>query len=339
MGTAVISLPVLIGIHAPRDAWVAAVIFTVGGILLSLIVGALAKMFPEKNFVTCVEKVFGSLIGKVIILVFTVWLFHTTSFVIWQTSTLTKISLLPKTPLVIVTIISLIPPMYAVYCGIERVARSGQFIFIFNFGLFISLFFLYSPDIDLTNLLPVFDDGVYNILRSSIAPLAWAGEIMFILFLVPNIEKKTKITNYSIITILIIGIGGIINEVFYTGVFGPLRQYLAIPYYTLISYTSPNSFIERYDVALVSVNLTGNFIKLSVFIYILVYCLSQLLGMKNHSKLTLPVVIALIISTFFTVQGQPQLVNFLDSVFPFYTIPLLYGLPLITLLIAKIRRL
>ena len=28
MGTAVISLPVLIGLHAPRDAWAAAVLFT-----------------------------------------------------------------------------------------------------------------------------------------------------------------------------------------------------------------------------------------------------------------------------------------------------------------------
>ncbi|KAB3534853.1 GerAB/ArcD/ProY family transporter [Alkaliphilus pronyensis] len=339
MGTAVLTLPVLIGRHAPRDAWIAAVIFIIGGLGLSLVIGALAKKFPEKDFVSCVENVFGIWIGKILIAIFFIWLLHTTSFVIWQISTFTKISLLPRTPLLIVVLIIIIPSVYAVHNGIESVARSGQFIFLITFGTLFVLFLMNMPEVNIENLQPVFDDGFNNIIRSSLAPLAWAGEIMFILFLVPNVKQQKKITQYSMITIILIGIGGIINEFFYTAVFGPLRQHLISPFYTLVRYISPSDFIGRYDVLFVSVNLAGNFVKLSVFMYILIFSFSKLFKKQNHRPFVLPVTIALIILTLISVEGSPQLTNFLDNVFPFYTLPILYGLPSVTLLVAKLRKL
>ena len=48
MGTAVISLPVTIGLHAPRDAWAAAVLFTIGGMALGLIVEPWPTASPER---------------------------------------------------------------------------------------------------------------------------------------------------------------------------------------------------------------------------------------------------------------------------------------------------
>ena len=37
------------------------------------------------------------------------------------------------------------------------------------------------------------------------------------------------------------------------------------------------------------------------------------------------------------IPGEPEVINFLDGYFPFYTIPLLYGLPLLTVIVAKLR--
>ena len=337
MGTAIISLPVLIGLHAPRDAWAAAVLFTIGGMVLSLIVGSLANRFPREDFVVYTQKVLGTFMGKLLILAFLVWLFHSMGFVLWQVTSFVNLSLLPDTPIVPIMAILLLPSAYAVYSGIEGIARSSQVVFLPTMIILYLLFLLLIPDVNLENLLPVFEDGAANILRSSITPLAWAGEIMFVVFLAPSVNNIGKTAKYSIITIALIGFGGFVNETFYAAVFGLLRQHLANPFYSLIRYIKPTAFIERYDILFVTINLLGNFVKLSVFLYIFVLCLSQLLGMKSHRPLVLPSSVALLISTQYFVSSTNELILYLDTVFPLYTIPLLYGFPVLVLLVAVIR--
>ncbi|HZX47181.1 MAG TPA: endospore germination permease [Clostridia bacterium] len=337
MGTAIISLPVLIGLHAPRDAWAAAVLFTLGGIVLSLVVGALANRFPREDFVVYTQKVLGTFMGKLLILAFLVWLFHSMGFVLWQVTNFNNHSLLPDTPIVPIMAILLLPSAYAVHSGIEGIARSSQVVFLPAVIILFFLFVLLIPDVNLENLLPVFEDGAANILRSSITPLAWVGEIMFVVFLAPSINKISKTAKYSVITIALIGFGGFVNELFYTGVFGLLRQHFANPFYSLIRYIKPTAFIERYDILFVTINLLGNFVKLSVFLYIFVLCLSQWLGMKSHRPLVLPSSVALLICTQYFVSSSNELILFLDTVFPLYTIPILYGIPALVLLVAVIR--
>jgi spore germination protein KB len=301
------------------------------------IVGALANRFPRKDFVIYSQQVMGTFIGKLLILVFLVWLFHTMGFVLWQITNFVKLSLLPDTPIAPIMAIALLPSVYVVYDGIESIARSSQVVFLPTIIILYFLFLLLIPDVNLENLLPVFEDGAANILRSSITPLAWAGEIMFVVFLAPSVNRISKTAKYSVITIALIGFGGFVNELFCTAVFGLLRQHFSNPFYSLIRYIRPTAFIERYDILFVTINLLGNFIKLSVFLYIFVLCLSQMLGMKSHRPLVLPSSVALLFSTQYFVSSPNELILFLDTVFPLYTIPLLYGFPALVLMTAVIR--
>ncbi len=337
MGTALISLPTLISIHAPRDAWTVAVIFTIGGAGLCLVIGALAREFPDRGFVSYVQEVMGIWLGKLLLMIFLVWLFHNSSFVIWQIGSFTNLSLLPNAPFSLVLIVIVLPAAYAVYGGIESISRCGQFIFLPTTLILFLLFLLHIPEANLQNLMPVFGDGISNILRASLAPLAWAGEIMLVLFLVPYIKDNGKITRYSVITITLVGLGGFVNEFFFTAVFGPLRRHLINPFFTIVRYIRPTAFIERYDIFFVAVILLGNFVKLSVFIYIFVLCLSQLLGMKSYRPLVIPATAGLLLLASYSVKSPNQFIIYTDTVFPFYTIPLLYGFPLFVLIVAKIR--
>ncbi|MCX7843118.1 MAG: spore germination protein [Clostridia bacterium] len=338
MGTAIITLPVLIAMHAPRDAWMAAIIFIIGGICISFVIRALSRRFPDYDFAECVEKVFGKWLGKLLLVVFLVWISHTTYFVLYQINIFTRLTLLPNTPLIVIELLFIAPVVFALYAGIERLARTSQFIFMLTIGIVFILYIFHISDANFENLLPILDDGIYNVVRSGLAPLAWAGEIMFVLFFVPNIKNSEKTGLYSMLTIILIGVGGILNESFYTLVFGELRQYLSSPFYSIVRYIRPTLFIERFDILFASIELTGNFIKLGVFIFVIVFCLSRILGLKSYRPLILPAVILLIAGIELFPLKQAELISFLDGVFPFYTIPLLYGLPLLTLIVAKIRK-
>jgi spore germination protein KB len=337
MGSAIISLPTLISLHAPKDAWMAGPIFAFGGAVLCLLVGALAKKINGRDFVSLVQQVMGAWLGKSLLIIFLLWLLHTISLIIWQVGSFITLSLLPNTPFIPVLVVIILPVVYAVYKGIEVIARCGQIIYIPTNLILFLLFILHALEINLQNLMPVFGDGVHNILRANLAPLAWAGEIILILFLVPHLKESHKTTRYSLIIIFLIGFGGFINEFFYTAVFGTLRRNLINPFYATVRYIKPTAFIERYDIFFVATILLGSFIKLSVFIYIFVHCLSRVLGMNSYRPLVLPSAAVLILLACYSIKSPYQLFMFLDTIYPFYAIPLLYGFPLLVLVVAKIR--
>jgi len=337
MGTAVITLPTLIAIHAPRDAWVVALFFFAAGAVMCLLVGALARRLDGRDFVSLVQQALGIWPGKLLLIIFLIWLFHTTSLIIWQIGSFINLSLLPNAPFIAVLIVIILPPVYAVYKGIEDIARCGQIIFIPAALILFLLFLLHIPEVNPENLMPVLGDGISNILLAGFATLPWAVEIVLVLFLVPNLKDSRKTVRYSFVTVSLVGLGGLVNEIFYTAVFGPLRQRLINPFYAIVRYIRPTAFIERYDIFFVAIILFGSFIKISLFIYIFVLCLSRVLGMTSHRPLVLPSSAGLIVLACYSVKSLNHLLMHMDTVFPVYTIPLLFGFPLLVLLAAKAR--
>ncbi|WP_028306643.1 hypothetical protein [Desulfitibacter alkalitolerans] len=81
----------------------------------------------------------------------------------------------------------------------------------------------------------------------------------------------------------------------------------------------------------------GNFLNFAVFGYIFVLVLAQVLGLKSYRPLVAPSFAAMIIASNFTVNSSNELLYFLDGFFPLFTIPLLYGLPLLVLCTAVIK--
>jgi spore germination protein KB len=336
-GTAIITLPTLIAIHAPRDAWTAALFFFAAGSVMCLLVGALARRLNGRDFVSLVQQALGIWPGKLLLIIFLVWLFHTISFIIWQMGSFISLSLLPNAPFTAVLIVIILPPVYAVYKGIEDIARCGQIIFIPTTLTLLLLLLLHIPEVNPENLMPILGDGISNILQAGFVTLPWAGEIVLVLFLVPYLKDSRKTARFSFITVSLIGFGGLIGEIFYTAVFGPLLQHLINPFYAIVRYIRPTAFIERYDIFFVAIILFGSFIKISLFIYIFVLCLSRVLGMTSHRPLVLPSSAGLIVLACYSVKSLNHLLMHMDTVFPVYTTALLFGFPLLVLLVAKIR--
>ena len=171
--------------------------------------------------------------------------------------------------------IVLLPSAYVVYDGIEGIARSSQVVFLPTVIICFSCTYCYPMSICRIKL-PVFEDGAANILEVQHNPSP--GPVKSCFDIPCSFNKQiNKTAKYSVITIILIGFGGFIGEL-YTGFYfsGSTSQTCLF----LIRYIKPTAFIERYDILFVTINLLGNFVKLSVFLYVFVLCLSQWLGMK-----------------------------------------------------------
>jgi len=95
--------------------------------------------------------------------------------------------------------------------------------------------------------------------------------------------------------------------------------------------------IERMDPFFMITNFLGSYLKLSIFIYVLVLSLAQLFRMKNYRKLIIPVILALNIFAYYTSRSLMKVVDFTDKIWPFYSLPIEIGIPILLIIVAKFR--
>lgn len=291
MSTAILALPVMIGRYAPRDAWMDAVLFMFSGIIV-WVASRLGMMFPEHTIVQYNDFILGPWLGKLTSLVLIGWMLHTGSIVYREVGEFLKFAILPETPLFIILILISLAPAYAVYNGLEVIGRTADFLFPLV-GVIISLIYLLLiPDFEFSKLFPLFGDGGKNILRASLTVIGFGGEIMMVLFFFPYLKDKAKVGKVLVGTVIAIGVGGILSEAAYTMVYGISRTFLTVPFYNMARYVSLGLFIERMDPLFVVVNVLGNFLKISIFTYVVVLGLAQLFKMNNYRPLIIPVVVA-----------------------------------------------
>jgi spore germination protein KB len=199
------------------------------------------------------------------------------------------------------------------------------------------IYLLLIPEFDFTELLPVFGDGIGNIFRSSLTVIAYAGEFLIVLFFYPNIKNNQKVAKILVSAIVAIGLGGVLTMASYTMIFGLECHILNLPYYLVSRYASMGRAIERMDPFFMITNFLGSYLKLSIFIYVIVLGSAQLFRMKNYRKLIIPVVLALNLFAYYSSRSLMQVVDFSDKIWPFYSLPIEIGIPLLLIIVAKFR--
>jgi len=120
-------------------------------------------------------------------------------------------------------------------------------------------------------------------------------------------------------------------------IFGLGRTFLVFPFYHMSRFASIGLFVERMDPFLVIANFLGNYFKLSVFTYVIVLSIAQLLKMNNYRKLIIPVILVLNIVGFYSFRSMMEVVDFSDKIWPFFSLPIQIGIPLLLIIVAKFR--
>jgi spore germination protein KB len=294
-------------------------------------------MFPKQTIVEYCDLILGPWLGKVVSVILILWVFQSGSIVYREVASYFAVSILPSTPLVALMILISLAPAYAVYHGLEVLGRSSDFLFMLIIGFISLIYFLLIPEFDYSKIFPVFGDGIGNILRGSLTVIGYGGEIILVLFFFPYIKDNQKAGKIMVFTIVAVGIGGILTEAAYTMVFGLERTFLTLPFYHMSRYASIGLVVERMDPFLMVANFLANYLKLSIFTYVIVLSLAQLFKMKNYRKLIIPVILALNVVGFYSFRSMMEVIDFTDKIWPFYTLPIQIGIPLLLIIVAKFR--
>lgn len=331
------------GAVAGRDAWISSLISICVGTLLILLYISIMHMNSGLSLIQWWPKQFGKWIGSIISWMYIVLIVYQIAREVGDLKFLISITILPKTSSLIFLGAFMILIMYAVYSGIEVIARVAQIAFYVLLSLvIIEIIFLYASKImDFRKLLPIAGKGwkpiINGVWPSGILSFSEGIELAMIW---PLVEKPEKILKTTLMGIFTFGFFLTIFDVLAVAALGSsIFKNSLYPLYTLIQQISVGQFITNLDAIGVLYLLTNVFFRMSLYMFAAVRGIQQITYVKNSKIFILPISI---ISLCWGLVLSPNISEHIEVAVKYfsYTLstPLFVVLPFILFIVSFIRR-
>jgi len=341
IGTAILIIPASVTSEAKQDAWIAAIIGVVISLPILKLFVALGNKTPTLTFVEANEKILGRFFGKFTAIGFVLICLLSAGELLYFIGIFMKTEIMPETPTMAFAFMFSIIIIYAAFLGIEVFARSAEILFaIFLLILFFFVVFI-APSIQIENIQPIMETPKKSLFFSIIRFISlFSFPIVVLLMIFPsavNVQKSAQ-KGFYIGAIL----GGIVLITIITLsilVLGPANTASrTFPSYALAQRISIGNFLQRIEVIMAAMWIITIFIRTFMYFYASVIGIAQLCKIKNHRPLIFPLGMIIL--------GLSQIVhpNIIHSdiynrdTWPIFAFILMILLPLVLLLVAKIRK-
>ncbi|MGE5560922.1 MAG: GerAB/ArcD/ProY family transporter [Chloroflexota bacterium] len=140
-----------------RDAWAAVAVGTLVSLPVAYMITTLSLRFPRMTFVEISDKVFGRIIGKIVGAIFLWYLMHLASLILTNFGDYFATSVFRFTPEAVLSAALALTAVYTLGGGLEVLARCSLPIVCLVFVLAFVDTALLAPQINLRQLLPMFE--------------------------------------------------------------------------------------------------------------------------------------------------------------------------------------
>ncbi|MEG6614897.1 endospore germination permease [Peptococcaceae bacterium 1198_IL3148] len=338
ISTADVFLPAIVAAIAGRDAWISIIIATAEALVVAAVALALANRFPQKNLIQIIQIVLGKWLGWVTAFVFLFFYFVVlTGNSVAQISVIMKVAFMGSTPLSVFVILMILIAAYAVNQGIEVIARVTELLLPLGIGLLFLVGFLLIPRLEMENYFPIMTEGIGPIFNGATRLLSFLAEAIIILMLAPYLNEPKRLGSTLIWSILLLG-GFMFIGVLAIGVFGVQQtSIMTFPALEMVRRIEIGQYFEHLDAIIVTIWVSGIYLKVVVLYYISCIGLAQLTGCQSYRSLVIPLgvfVSALSLSWTYDINS---LINVITNSWPSEALLFQFLIPLILLVIAAVR--
>ncbi len=296
--SSVLANPHTVSRIAGHDGWMSVIIVTVSGAYLVYILYRLSLLFPGQTLIEYLPAIVGKLAGKIIGLGYLLVLIYLTATVLREALVFFYATgIFAYTPEVIVGLCMVIAVTYGVWAGLEVIARTLSFYWV-GLGLIYAVFiFITIPAMQFEVLLPLGEVGWSTILQGSLGPHGFRGELFVLAMLFPYCRNSREGYKAGILANLLISVFIIITTIACIAVLGvdTTARSLYGPFF-LADFVQPVGI----KIFLVSVWVVSFWGKLALLQFALTDGTAQLLGLKEHRPVILPIgIIGLVFSLTF----------------------------------------
>lgn len=328
--TAMLTVPTSIVKYASTDAWLSLLLGTAVGIVTALVSSSVALKHPGLTLFQITEMHLGRVCSKTVGFLFTLYFFVTSIDVVRQFTDFMVQSVLNKTPSFVLGLIYIAIALYAVYHGIEVIARVNSIVTTIGFLVFAVSTVFYFQEMKLSNLLPIFQSSFGKILMGSFTSSTWFAEVVIIMLFASFLNNPGKARTIALVSISLVGLSLIWIVLGSIAIFGvriiPLFDY---PTFNVFRIIEVARFLERIDAFYIAVWVGLMFMKIAIIMFFGFYCLCQTFGIKAQQPFLLPFGMLTLTMSIVSWDSKVEYKKFLTNGVSFY---LLISLVLPTIL-------
>ncbi|KJS83752.1 MAG: hypothetical protein JM58_12190 [Peptococcaceae bacterium BICA1-8] len=331
-----------IAVEAGHADWLAIMLGLAGGVLIAFIFTSLCIKFPGKTLVEFIEIIYGPLLGKLISLVYLFYFFLLPTLTLRLFGDFLTGLIFTQTPMVVIISLIVLICASAVRNGIEVIARCSQVLLPLTIIMLLLATIFSIPHMEFNRFMPIFEVPWAEFLRislySSTFPFGQSVAFLMIFAFIGIDSKKIKKARFSLILGLIgVGLLLILLVLRNRGILGATKVITVYPSYQALRIIDIGEVLTRLEI-IVAINfLTMGFIAISLLYYNTALGLAQILKLRSYLPLVLPIGILMVCTSIIQFENIFEYQHFSGDIVPLFALPLQIGIPILSLIICKIR--
>jgi len=328
---------------ARQDGWISIIISFIIGIIPMILFNALLNIEPTLSFPQLVTKYCGKVLGKIINIILILSVISHAGIVLWNLSNFINSQFLFKTPVLVIAILFMIPVVYTVSKGLKTIGRTSMVLFLMSLVIYVITFLSLISEIELSNIFPILENGINPVLDGSLVQLSYSVLAIFPLLIVPknNITENKNLTKslfkfyiFNFVTMFIV-------MFLIIAIFGaPLANLYQYPEFNILKTVNIADFFQRVESVLAFQWLFDLAIGLIVFVYYIKKATQETFNLKNKfNKILILIMSIIVIYLSVTVfKNNTIAYEFLGQTYKYIRLVILFFIPLLIYVIAKIRK-
>ncbi|HEY8416720.1 MAG TPA: endospore germination permease [Limnochordales bacterium] len=334
--TGAVTLPMFTGLVAQHDGWLASLTGAVVGALTLAVILYLDRRFPGAAFPDYSQRLLGTALSKVVLFLYAAYFLHVASLVVRESTDFLRTGFYPAaSPLVLGTPL-LILTTYMVWHGLEVIGRTTLIVVPIQIVFTIIVTAATAAQVEPELILPLFERGALPVLRASLIPAAWFGEVNAIAFFLSSVRGRrgraaAAGAGMAVVMILIV-VGGLSAAM----LFGDQTGRLAYPLSSVARFVTIGGFL-RIDPLAMAVWLFLTVIKVATVQHVTTITLARLLGLRDDRPLAVPLAGLILVLSDGLFSNKQEVDAWLLAGWPVYAFCLQLLLPAGLALLAAVR--
>ncbi|MDP4153459.1 MAG: endospore germination permease [Bacillota bacterium] len=321
-----------------QDSWISLIVAAVLTIPIYLVYSRIIKLFPDMDFFSMLEMLFGKVIGKTITVILVWYAVHLGSLVLRNFSEFVEISGMPETPQLPLAILMIAVLIYLVKSGIETIGKWSLCCLPIILFIVVLTVVLSSKNADLGNLMPIMEHTPKEIISESYKVFTFPfAECVMFLFLSSSFRKKDNPVKIYMWALLISSVTLAVIIIRNYSVLGPaLVKESYFPSYMAARIINIGDFLSRIE-GTISLNfLLAGITKMAICIMVASNGISSLFNIENEKVMIVPMSLLTLSLSMVLYKSTMEMYNFIE-VYRIYAIPFEIIIPLIIWITAEVR--
>ncbi|UFJ42625.1 endospore germination permease [Brevibacillus humidisoli] len=313
----VIIIPVLLNV-AGRDAWVSVLLIVIPYLLWIGLLLSIVKRTKQKPIIRWLQDHYGRMVARIASVMFAGQFLLLALVTLKDLADWTHASYLPKTPVLLISLVFWLLCILAAMTGIRSLAIVNGILlpFVVLLGFFVASSNL--PNKDYSLLFPVFENGIVPVMNG----MLYAGAGLFEIVILLNLQHRSKspirfrsiaLTALFLLYMTFGPITGAIAE------FGPTeaarQRYPAFEEWRLVTI---GHYVEHVDFLVIYQWMSGAFVRISLYLFLVLEILAVRPTRTKGSWILLLSLTALMLFAMYGVGSDIQFLRLLnEGILPF----------------------